>query len=109
MDGTRHEGRLGRRAASFYAMHRLCQRGHTYNLGQVQGIISYRVENEILQPVDHVEELLAQRSHGVGGCLCALLPTAAAWMWTGDWQKVQELLAACGKGILVGRGESRAP
>jgi hypothetical protein len=43
-----------------------CASGVTYNLGQVQGIISDGVENEILQPVDHVEELLAQRSHGAG-------------------------------------------
>jgi hypothetical protein len=40
---------------------------HTYNLRQVQGIISNRVENEVLEPVDNVEELLTQRSHGVGG------------------------------------------
>jgi hypothetical protein len=57
-------------------MHRLGQRDHTYNLGQVQGVISNGVEHEILQPVDHVEELLAQRSHGVGGVCGVLLPTA---------------------------------
>jgi hypothetical protein len=51
-----------------------CQRGHTYNLRQVQGIISNSVENKILQPVDHVEELLAQRSHGVGGAVCSFAP-----------------------------------
>jgi hypothetical protein len=55
-------------------MHCPGQRGHTYNLRQVQRIISNSVENEVLQPVDHVEELLAQRSHGVGGGVCAFAP-----------------------------------
>lgn len=38
----------------------------TYNLGQVEGIISNRVENKILQPVYNVQQLFAQGRHGDG-------------------------------------------
>lgn len=38
----------------------------TYNLGEIQGIIADGVENEVLQPVDDVKQLLAQRRHGAG-------------------------------------------
>lgn len=48
--------------------------GHTYNLRQVQRVISNSVENEILEPVDDVEQLLTQRSHVVGGCVCCSAP-----------------------------------
>jgi hypothetical protein len=41
--------------------------GATYNLGQVEGVIADGVENEVLEPVDDVEELLAQRRHNAGG------------------------------------------
>lgn len=40
--------------------------GATYNLGQVEGVIADGVENEVLEPVDDVEELLAQRRHNAG-------------------------------------------
>jgi hypothetical protein len=43
------------------------QAGQAYNLWQIQGIISNGIENEILEPVDNVEELFTQRRHG-GGC-----------------------------------------
>jgi hypothetical protein len=64
--------------ANFSTSNGLCPRGHTYNLGQVEGVISNGVENKILQPVDNVEELLSQRSHGVGGGVVALRSTAIA-------------------------------
>jgi hypothetical protein len=41
--------------------------GATYNLGQVEGVIADGVENKVLEPVDDVEELLAQRRHNAGG------------------------------------------
>ena len=41
----------------------------TYNLGQIEGIISNGVEDEVLESVDNVEQLLAQRGHGAGGCV----------------------------------------
>ena len=41
--------------------------GATYNLGQVKGIIADGVEDKVLEPVDDVEELLAQRRHDAGG------------------------------------------
>jgi hypothetical protein len=69
--------------ANFSLRKCLNPRGHTYNLGQVEGIISNSVENEVLEPVDNVEELLSQRSHGAGGCVFALLPTAIACDRTG--------------------------
>ena len=47
--------------------------GATYNLRQIQRVIPDGVEDEILQAIDDVEQLLAQRSHGVGGCVAALL------------------------------------
>jgi hypothetical protein len=46
--------------------HPLFRLGRTYNLGQIEGIISNGVEDQILQPVDDVEELLAQRRHCAG-------------------------------------------
>lgn len=51
----------------------LCLGGRaTYNLGQVEGIIANRVEDEILQPIHNVEELFAQGRHGVDGLVRAL-------------------------------------
>ena len=44
----------------------------TYDLGQVEGIISNRVENEILQSIHNVEELFAQGRHSVDGLVRAL-------------------------------------
>lgn len=35
----------------------------TYDLWQVQGVISDSIENEVLEFVDNVEKILAQRSH----------------------------------------------
>jgi hypothetical protein len=35
----------------------------TYNLRQVEGVISDGVENQVLEPVDNVEQLLTQRRH----------------------------------------------
>ena len=40
--------------------------GRTYNLGQIEGIISNSVEDQILQRVDDIEELLAHRRHCAG-------------------------------------------
>jgi len=44
--------------------------GATYNLRQIQRVIPDGVEDEILQAIDDVEQLLAQRSHGAGCVLC---------------------------------------
>ncbi len=41
-------------------------RGPTYNLGQIERIIANSVEDKVLEPVDDVEELLAQRRHNAG-------------------------------------------
>jgi hypothetical protein len=54
--------------------HSLFRLGRTYNLGQIEGIISNRVEDQILQPVDDVEELLAQRRHCAGVCVRYFAP-----------------------------------
>src|SRR5690242_19141487 len=40
--------------------------GATYNLGQVKRVIADGVEDQVLEPVDNVEELLAQRRHNAG-------------------------------------------
>jgi hypothetical protein len=48
--------------------------GATYNLGQIERVIADGVENEVLEPVDDVEELLAQRRHNAGErvrCWCS--------------------------------------
>lgn len=37
--------------------------GQTYNLRQIERVVANSVEDKVLQPVDDVEELLAQRSH----------------------------------------------
>lgn len=55
--------------------------GHTYNLRQIQRVISNGVENQILQPVDDVEQFLAQRRHGAGD-MCS------GYSWTGWWSLV---------------------
>lgn len=55
--GHRHGGQR------FCAAQCLGRRG-TYDLGQVEGVIADGVEHQVLQPVDDVEQLLAQRSHG---------------------------------------------
>jgi hypothetical protein len=46
--------------------------GATYNLGEIERVIADGVENEVLEPVDDVEELLAQRRHNAGG---------RVWFW----------------------------
>ena len=48
--------------------------GYAYNLRQIQRIISNGVEDEILKPIDDVEQLLAQRRHGAGDCVRRLVP-----------------------------------
>jgi hypothetical protein len=54
------------------------QGGATYNLWQIQGVISDCVEDEILQAIDDVEQLLAQRSHGAGRVFC-VAPNRPGW------------------------------
>jgi len=81
-------------------------RGVTYNLGQVEGVISNGVENKILQPVDNVEELLSQRSHGVGGGVVALRSTAIACDSNGrstSFKKFPESPVACDEMDAAGR------
>jgi hypothetical protein len=57
-----------------------------YNLGQIQGIIADGVENKILELVDNVQQVLAQRSHSCRGCcqLGSVALTLAVWMPTLD-------------------------
>lgn len=42
--------------------------GQTYNLWQVQRIISNSVEYQVLKPVHDAEELISQRGHVEGWC-----------------------------------------
>lgn len=48
-----------------YIAHALAK-GTTYNLGQVEGVISDSIENKVLEPVHNIEELLTQRRHNAG-------------------------------------------
>lgn len=50
----------------------------TYNLRQVQRIVSDGVEDQILQFVDDSQQILAERSH-FGG----VVGLRALWMWSG--------------------------
>lgn len=58
------------------------QVGQTYNLGKVERVISDSIENKVLQPVDNVEELLTQRSHGADGAGAGAVSCAAPGCWS---------------------------
>lgn len=45
-----------------------------YNLWQVQRVISYRVEDEVLELVDDSEQVFTERGHGGGGGVGVFCP-----------------------------------